>query len=112
MAVAAPRRRADRDKDGVRAADRGVEVGGESEPPGGAVGPDQLLEAGLEDRHLAPLQPKDLRPVLVDADNRHAKLGKTRPRHQADIPGPDHRYSHHINSADVALIEDYSGIFL
>ena len=96
MAVAAPRWGPDGDKDGVRTLHCRPQIGGEAEPPGCPVGGDQLLEAGFEDRHLAALQPRDLLPVLIDANHRHAELGETRPRYQPDIPGPDHRYPHKL----------------
>jgi hypothetical protein len=79
MAVAAPRRRADRDEHGVGASDRGFEVGGEAEPPGRRIAGDQLVEARFVDRDFAARQALDLVGILVDAADIDAEFGKTRP---------------------------------
>ena len=64
MAVAAPRRRADRDEHRVGLGDRRGEVGGEIEPPGFHIGGDQRVESGLEDRDLAAAKAAILSPSL------------------------------------------------
>ena len=77
MAVAAARRRADRDEDRLgaarRAAARSVV---KAEPAGADVARDQSVEAGLEDRHFAALERRDLGFVLVDADHVVAEIGE------------------------------------
>ena len=53
MAIAASRRRADRNEHRIRLGDRRRKLGGEIEPPGLDVGGDQRIEPGLEDRDFA-----------------------------------------------------------
>ncbi len=60
MAVAAARRRADRDEHRVGLGDRALETGGEAQAPGADIGGDQIVEARLVDRHLAALERRDL----------------------------------------------------
>ena len=95
MAVAAPRRRADRDEHGVGlgapAPARSVV---KSSRPGLDVGGDQLVEARLVDRDLAALQRRDLAGVLVDAGDVVAEIGKAGAGHKADIAGADHCDAH------------------
>ena len=91
MAVAAPRRRADRDEHRVGVRDRRGQVGGEIQPLGLDVGRHQRVEPGLEDRHLAAPQRRDLAGVLVDAGDLVAEIGKAGAGYQADIAGADHR---------------------
>ena len=94
VAVAAPRRRADRDEDRVGLGHRALQIGGEAQPPRAHVGGDQIVEAGLVDRHLAALQRRDLAGVLVDAGDVVAEIGKAGPGNEADIAGADHRDAH------------------
>ena len=51
--VAAARRRADRDENGVGLADRALQVGGEGQPALRGVAGDEFRQARLVDRHLA-----------------------------------------------------------
>ena len=69
-------------------ADGAGQRGGERQPPFLPVAPDELLEAGLVDRHLARPQRPDLRGILVDADHVVAALGEACARNQPDIPSP------------------------
>ena len=85
MSVAAARRRADRDEDGIGLADRALQIGGERQPVLRGIARDQLLQAGLVDRHLALAQARDLAGVLVDADDAMSEIGKAGPRDEADI---------------------------
>ena len=50
---------------------------------------DQLQEAGLMDRQLAFLQAGDARRVNIDADRIVAKIGKSGPGDQPNIPCSD-----------------------
>src|SRR5712691_6815577 len=93
VAVAAPRRGPDRDENRIGPIDRGVEVRREAEPPRRGVAGDQLVEAELEDRDLAPRQTCDLAGILVDAGDRYAEFRKACAGDQADISCPDHRYA-------------------
>ena len=70
------------------------ELGGEGEPPAATLLRDQLVEAGLVDRHLAALERRDLVGVLVDADDVMAEIGKAGAGNEADIAGADHRDAH------------------
>src|SRR5436853_3100489 len=94
MAVAAPRRGPDGDEHGLRSGHALLEIGGEGEAPAADVALDQLVEARLEDRHLALLQRRDLPSVLVDAGHVVAEIGKARAGNQADIARADHRDAH------------------
>ena len=94
MAIAAPRRCADRDEHGVGPGDGRLQLGRESQPAGRGVARHQLIEAGLVDRDLAVPQPLDFAGIVVDAGHRDAEFRKTRAGHQADIACPDHRDAH------------------
>jgi hypothetical protein len=94
MAIAAPRRRADRDEHRIGLGDRRGEVGGKIQAPGLCVGRDQRVEARLENRDFAPAQAFDLVAVLVDAGDVVAVVRKTGAGHQPDIAGAYHRNSH------------------
>ena len=97
MAVAAPRRRADRDEDRIGFRDRRVQIGGEGEPPGLDVAGDQRIEARLEDRNLAPLQRIDLAGILVDASDLVAEIRKTGAGDQPDIACANHGNPHELS---------------
>src|SRR6516162_5167203 len=94
MPVAAPRRRADGDENCVGPSDRRFQLGRERQPSGRHIGRDQTLQPRLVDRHLATLQPSDLRLFFIDADNRYSKFRKTRTRHQTYIARPDYCDAH------------------
>ncbi len=94
MAVAAPRRRADRDEHRIGLRDRRLQVGGEAEPPGLDVAGDQRIEARLEDRNLAPLQRVDLAGVLVDAGDVVAEIRKAGAGDQPHIARANHGNPH------------------
>ena len=98
VAVAAARRRADRDEDRIGRGHRRLQLGRKAQPPGLNVGGDQIVEAGLVDRHLAALQRRDLAGVLVDADDVVAEIGKAGPGNEADIAGADHRDAHEVQN--------------
>jgi len=76
MAVAAPRRRADRDEHRVGFRDRHLQIGGKIEPPGLDVGGDQRIQPGLEDRDFPAAQGFDLYRILVHAGDLVAEIGK------------------------------------
>ena len=76
MAVAATRRRADGNKDRVRAGDPSLQVGGERQASGLDVGRDQLVQPRLEYGHAPGFERLDLGPVLVDADHVMAEVGQ------------------------------------
>ena len=62
--------------------------GREVQPLG--VAREQLLQAGLVDRHLAGAQPLDLGGVDVHAPHLAAQLGEAGGGHQPDVAGADH----------------------
>jgi hypothetical protein len=68
--------------------ERPAELGGEFQARG--VAREQLLQAGLVDRHLPALQPRDLLGVDVDAPHLTAQLGEAGSGHQADVARADH----------------------
>ena len=76
MAVAAPRRRADGDEDGLGRLAGAGEIGREEQPLLAHVLGDELGQARLEDRHLAARQRRDLVGVVVDAGDDVAEVGK------------------------------------
>jgi len=80
VAVAAPRRRADRDEHRIGLGDRRGEVSGKIQPPGLYVGSDQRIEARLENRDFTPAQAFDLVAILVDAGDLVAVVRKNRRR--------------------------------
>ncbi len=94
MAVAAPRRRADRDEHRLGLGDRPGEVGGEIEPLLAHIGGDQAIEVRLEDGNVAVAQPRDLGGILVDAGDLMTEIGKACPGHEPDISGADHGDAH------------------
>ena len=94
MAVAAPRRRADRDEHRIGLGDRRGQVGGEIEPLGLDVGGDQRIEPGLEDRDLAATQRCDLVGILVDAGDLVAEIRKAGAGNQPHIARANHGNSH------------------
>ena len=94
VAVAAPRRRADRDEHRVGGANRGRQLRAEFEPSGARVDRHQLVEPRLVDRHLAAFERGDLDLVLVDAGHFVTEIGKAGPGNEADIAGADHGNAH------------------
>ena len=94
MAIAAPRRRADRDEHGVGFRDRRGQVGGEIQPLGLDVGRHQRVEPGFEDRDLAAAQGFDLAGILVHAGDLVAEIGKAGAGHQPHIARANHGNSH------------------
>ena len=93
MAVAAPRRRADRDEHRIGVA-HGGKVGREGKPSLLPVGGDQIGEAGLVDRDVALIERRDLVGVAVDADDVVTEIRKAGPGHEPDITGTDHHHAH------------------
>ena len=96
MAVAAPRRRADRDEHRVGGLNRAGQIAGEFEAAGAGIGGDQIVEARLIDRNFAPIERGDLARVLVDAGHLVAEIGKAGPGNEADIAGADHGNAHFL----------------
>ena len=72
------------------------------QPAGRGVGGDDLLEAGLVDRHLAALEPGDLARVLVDAGDLDAEFGKAGAGDEPDITRADHRNAHDLTPVERA----------
>ena len=79
MAVAAPRRRADRDEHYVGALDRGADFRREGKPPHFGILGDERFEVRLEDRYFAALEIRDLAFILVDADDLWPKSARQAP---------------------------------
>ena len=93
MAVAAARRRADRDEHRLGLGDaRGL--AGEFEPALPHIGLDQIGEPRLEDRDFAAIERRDLAGILVDAGDLMAEIGKAGAGNEPDIAGADHGHAH------------------
>ena len=97
MAIAAPRRRADRDEHGIGFGDRRGQVGGEIQPLGLDVGRHQRVEPGFEDRDFASPQRCDLAGILVDAGDLVTEIRKAGAGHQPHIARANHGNSHENN---------------
>src|SRR5207253_4872745 len=82
-------RSTDRDEDREGALDARFQVGREGEPSRAFVLRDDLFEPRLVDRNVTRLEGRDLRFVLVDADDRHPEVREARPGHEADVAGAD-----------------------
>ncbi len=85
MAVAAARGRADGDEHRVGGFDGAGKIGGEGEALGGNVAGDELVEAGLIDRHFALFQAGDLTLVQIDADHFDAEFREAGAGDKSDI---------------------------
>ena len=94
MAVAAARRRADRDEHRVRLRHGPGEIGREVEALGLDIGGDEFVEAGLVDRNLAAMQGGDLAGILVHAGDLVAEIRKTGAGNQPHIARANHGNSH------------------
>jgi hypothetical protein len=94
VAIAAPRRRSNRDEYRVGACDRRGKVGGKIQTPRLDVGGYQRIEAGFENRDFAPAQACDLAGVLVDAGDLMAKIRETGARDQPYIARANHSNAH------------------
>src|SRR3546814_15237759 len=68
--------------------------GGEVQAAALVVADDDILEIGLEDRHDAALQVRNLGGILVDAPGLESQLGKASPRNKAYVPGTYDSYPH------------------
>ena len=100
MAVAAPRRRADRDEHRIGLAD-GSKVGREGKPPLLPVGGDELGKPGLVDRDFALIEGRDLVGVAVDAGDVVTEIRKAGPGDKPDVAGTDHHHAHENSTAPV-----------
>ena len=94
MAVAAPARRSDGDKDDVGFGNGLFEIGREGQAARSDIARHKVVETRLVDRHFAPAKPVDPVRVLVHADRVRAELGETGAGHQADIARAHHRNAH------------------
>ena len=93
MAVAAARRRADRDEHRLGGGDGGG-VDGEAQALLTDIGLDQIGEARLENRNLAAIEGGYLLRILVDAGHVVAEIGKAGAGHQPHITCADHGHAH------------------
>ena len=94
-AVAAARRRADREEDHLGVLHRRLKVGFEAEPAPPEVGRYEFTEPRLENGNTtASRKRSDLLLVIVDADDLMAEIGETGRGNQADIAGANHQYAH------------------
>ena len=82
------------DEDHERRTDRGGGVRGEGEASGAHVALHELLETGLVDGHLAPVEGRNLLAVLVGADHLQSEFREAGSRHEAHVTGTDHAHIH------------------
>ena len=94
VAVAAPRRRADGDKDRISLRHRRGKIGGKIQPARFDIGSHQRIEPGLEDRDFTPAQGRDLAGVLVDAGDLVTEIRKAGAGHQPHITRANHGDAH------------------
>ena len=92
--VAAPHRRADGQEDQIGLAHRLRHLAAKADAALAQVTRQQILQAGLEDRDLAPAELLDTGRVLVDADHAPAEVRKAGCGDKADIAGADHADVH------------------
>ncbi len=91
MAVAAARRRADRDEHRLGLGDRAGEVVTEAQPAGTDVIGHQLVEPRFENRDATVTQCRKFRRVGLHHRHIDAEFRETCARHQPDIAAADHR---------------------
>ena len=101
MAIAAPCRRAHRDEDRIRTCHGLGQIKGERQPACGDVLGHQHIQPGLENRHLACLQPINLARIFIDADHLMPEIRKTHARDQAHIACSNHRNFHEATPKSV-----------
>ena len=94
MAVAAARRRADRDEHRFRTADGVLQIVAEAEPSGGDAVPHQRFEAGLVDRHPVFAERAEPARVLFDQRDLDPEIREAGARHEAHVAAADHRDAH------------------
>src|SRR6266852_4793458 len=98
MAVATPRRCADRDEHNIGLCHCVPEIATESEPTRPGVACDDLVETRFEDRDFAALQGRDLSRILVDAGDDMAEIGKACAGHEPYVSCANHCDAHAAQS--------------
>src|SRR4029450_3545972 len=83
------RRSPHRDEDRERRLDTGLQVRREAEPAGALVLRDDLFQARLVDGDSSGLKSRDLRGILVDADDVHPEVREAGPRYEPDVARTD-----------------------
>src|SRR2546426_1652971 len=96
MSIAAARRCADRDENGVRCGHGGGQLRRKGEAPLARVANDEIMETGLKDWDIATVEGRDPFSVLINADHVVTKLGKTSTRDKPDIATTNHCDTHQI----------------
>jgi len=66
-----------------------LDVGAKPDPACSAVAPDEILQAGLVERHATLVERADLRAVQIETKHVVADLGEAGPGHQTHIPRTD-----------------------
>jgi hypothetical protein len=103
-------RRADRDEDDGRSTYRFRQERRERQTLLGDVAADQLLEAGLENRHPPLAERADLGSVPIDANHVVARFRETGARHQPHVAGPDDGNLHVRGSTGASRPRDEGGL--
>ena len=88
------RRRGDGNENHVRLLHALGRAGGETQPAGRRVPPEQLFQTRLVDRNSSRLKRFDLLGVVIHANDPVAGLGKAGAGNQPHITGPDNRQFH------------------
>ena len=96
MAIAAPGWRADREENGIRPGDGGLQIGGEAKPASSDIFRNQLIQPRFIDRHAPFMQRGDLGGINIHHRYIHAEFGEAGAGYQADIAGPDHGDAHGV----------------
>ena len=95
VAVAAARRRADRDEHRFRGAYRRFQIARKCKAALRHVALHQFGKPRLVNRHIPIVETGNLLRVAIDTHHLMTKIGKTRPRHQPNIAGADHCDMHY-----------------
>ena len=103
MAVAAARRRADRDEHRLGGGDGGG-VDRKAQAFLADIGLDQIGEARLENRNLAAIERGYLLRILVDAGHVVAEIGKAGAGHQPHIACADHGHAHRFSVPELNFV--------
>ena len=94
MPVAAPCRRSNRDEHGFGASQPLGQIRRERQTPCRHVAGHQVIQARLENRHLAVLQSGNFTGVFVDTGYFMAEIREANAGHKPDIPRADHGNTH------------------
>ena len=99
MAVAAPRRRADRNEDRFGERTGSLKYGRKRQPACSGVGRTRSCKPGSINRNFAALERLDFCGILVDTDDMMTEFGDAGSGYQPDISSTDHCNAHDYNAS-------------